>query len=60
MFRSISFIDSIHNIKIIIMTAKQSPLQRIKRVMDFYYKRGCNKENVNALYKRILKDKFQR
>jgi hypothetical protein len=42
------------------MTAKQSPLQRIKRVMDFYYKRGCNKENVNALYKRILKDKFQR
>lgn len=42
------------------MTAKQSPLQRIKRVMDFYYKRGCNKENVNTLYKRILKDKFQR
>jgi hypothetical protein len=42
------------------MTAKQSPLQRIKRVMDFYYKRGCNKENVNDLYKRILKDKFQR
>lgn len=39
---------------------KQSPLQRIRRVMNFYYKRGCNKENVNRLYKKILKDKFNK
>jgi hypothetical protein len=36
-----------------------SNLQRIKRVMNFYYKRGCNKESVNELYKKILKDKFK-
>jgi hypothetical protein len=41
------------------MTAKQSPLQRIKRVMDFYYKRGCNKESVNTIYKKILKQKYK-
>lgn len=40
--------------------AKQSSLQRIKRVMDFYYKRGCNKESVNKLYYKILKLKFQK
>lgn len=39
---------------------KQSSLQRIKRVMDFYYKRGCNKESVNKLYYRILKLKFDK
>jgi hypothetical protein len=33
---------------------KQTPLQRIKRVINFYYKRGCNKESVNELYKKIL------
>jgi hypothetical protein len=46
-----------------IMTAKekqkQSDLQRIKRVMNFYYNRGCNKESVNRLYYKILKDKFK-
>ena len=35
---------------------KQTPLQRIKRVMNFYYKRGCNKESVNKIYKKILKN----
>lgn len=40
--------------------AKQSSLQRIKRVMDFYYKRGCNKESVNKLYYKILKLKFDK
>lgn len=40
--------------------AKQSSLQRIKRVMNFYYKRGCNKESVNKLYYRILKLKFDK
>jgi hypothetical protein len=40
--------------------AKQSSLQRIKRIMDFYYKRGCNKESVNKLYYKILKLKFDK
>jgi transcription initiation factor TFIIIB Brf1 subunit/transcription initiation factor TFIIB len=35
---------------------KQTPIQRIKRVINFYYKRGCNKESVNELYKKILKN----
>ncbi len=35
---------------------KQTPLQRIKRVINFYYKRGCNKESVNSLYFKILKN----
>ena len=33
---------------------KQTPLQRIRRVINFYYKRGVNKESVNELYKKIL------
>lgn len=33
---------------------KQTPLQRIIRVINFYYKRGVNKESVNELYKKIL------
>lgn len=37
---------------------KQSELQRIKRVINFYYKRGCNKESVNNVYKKILYSKF--
>ena len=37
---------------------KQTPLQRIKRVINFYYKRGVNKESVNELYKKILKNRF--
>jgi hypothetical protein len=39
------------------MSVKQSPLQRIKRIIDFYYKRGCNKESVNELYFKILDEK---
>ena len=35
---------------------KQTALQRIKRVINFYYKRGVNKESVNELYKKILKN----
>lgn len=38
---------------------KQSALQRIKRIIDFYYKRGCNKESVNKIYKKILNEKFK-
>lgn len=35
----------------------QSPLQRIKRVLNFYYNRGVNSERVNSVYKRILKER---
>jgi len=35
------------------------PITRIRKVMEFYYKRGCNKESVNTIYKKILKDKFK-
>jgi hypothetical protein len=26
--------------------------------MDYYYKHGCNKESVNDVYKKIIKDKI--
>jgi hypothetical protein len=32
-------------------------LQRIKRIMQFNYKRGVNKESVNEVYRKILKSK---
>jgi hypothetical protein len=32
------------------------PLTRIRKVMEFYYKRGVNSERVNELYRKILKD----
>ena len=35
-----------------------SNLQRIQRVMNFYYKRGCNKESVNTVYQKIIKQKY--
>ena len=34
--------------------SKQSELTRIKRVINFYYKRGVNSERVNNLYIKIL------
>ena len=37
---------------------KQTPLQRIKRVMDFYYKRGICKNSVDIIYKKILSQKY--
>lgn len=40
------------------MKPKQSELQRILRVINFYYKRGCNKESVNTIYKKILANRF--
>ena len=39
------------------MTAKQSPLQRINRVMKFYILRGQNRELVNEVYRKILSEK---
>ena len=31
-----------------------SNYQRIKRVINFYYKRGVNKESVNNVYRKII------
>lgn len=31
-------------------------LKRISIVMDFYHSRGCNKESVNNLYRKIIND----
>jgi len=39
--------------------ANFTPLTRIRRVMNFYYKRGVNSERVNDLYKKILSDKYK-
>lgn len=40
--------------------SKLTDYQRIRKVIDFYYKRGCNKESVNRLYYKILKEKFNK
>lgn len=32
------------------------PITRIKKVMEFYYKRGTNKERINDLYRKILNE----
>lgn len=42
------------------MKSTQSPLQRIQRIMLFNYKRGCNSERVNKVYKKILKSKYEK
>jgi hypothetical protein len=38
--------------------SKQSPLQRINRIMDFLWKRGNNKESVNEVYRKIIIEKL--
>jgi len=38
---------------------KQSPLQRINRIMKFYYSRGQNRENVNEVFRKSIKQKLQ-
>lgn len=40
------------------MSNKQSNLQRIQRIMNFYLKRGVNKERINEIYKKIINNKF--
>jgi hypothetical protein len=40
--------------------SKQSPLQRINRIMDFLWKRGNNKESVNNVYRKIIKERLSR
>ena len=37
----------------------QTPLQRINRILAFYYKRGTNSERVNKVYRNILAIKFK-
>jgi hypothetical protein len=39
---------------------KQSPLQRIRRIIKFYYLRGQNRENVNNVYRNIIKKLYIR
>ena len=34
---------------------KQTPLQRITRILRFYLVRGINKESVNKVYRKIIK-----
>jgi hypothetical protein len=36
-----------------------TPLQRINRILAFYYKRGINKESVNKVQRNILKAKLE-
>jgi len=36
-----------------------TPLQRINRIIAFYYKRGTNKESVNKVHRKILAIKFK-
>jgi len=40
------------------MKSKQSPLQRINRIMDFLWKRGNNKESVNEVYRKIINQRL--
>lgn len=37
---------------------KQSPLQRILRIIKFLEMRGVNKESVNTVYRNVLKSKL--
>ena len=34
---------------------KQTPYQRVQRIMNFYYNRGINSERVNDIYRKIVK-----
>lgn len=38
---------------------KQSALQRINRIMKFYYLRGQNRENVNEVFRSIIRQKLK-
>jgi len=37
---------------------KHTPEYRIKKVMNFYYDRGQNRESVNEVYRNLLKIKY--
>ena len=40
------------------MKNKQSPLVRINRIVKFYLGRGVNKESVNNVHRKIIKDRL--
>jgi hypothetical protein len=42
------------------MKSTQTPLQRINKIIDFYYKRGVNKESVNRIKHKIIFAKFNK
>lgn len=37
-----------------------SNYQRIKLVLNYYYKMGANKESVNKIYHKIIKQKYDK
>lgn len=37
----------------------QTPYQRIKRILKFYENRGVNKESVNTVLRKIIKQKYE-
>ncbi len=39
------------------MKSKQTPLQRVNRIINFNWKRGTNKESVNEVYRKIINTK---
>ena len=41
------------------MKNKQTPLQRINRIMKFNYNRGLNSERVNEVYRKVINLKFK-
>ena len=41
------------------MKSKQTPMQRIQRIMKFNYNRGLNSERVNAVYRKKKKKKLE-
>lgn len=40
------------------MSQERTPLQRITRVMNYYYRMGANKESVNNVYRNIISKLF--
>lgn len=38
----------------------ENKLKRIEEVIEFYYKRGVNKERVNKIKSKIIKEKFKK
>ena len=39
---------------------KQSPLQRINRILKFYHERGQNREFANKVYRKIINQKLKK
>lgn len=41
------------------MKSKETPLERINIILDFNHKRGNNKESVNKVYRKIIKQNLK-